>query len=70
MAESGINTTIVGVSDEFNSTLCEKMIDIKGFNYFCAIEDVDLIKHLVDHFDYTFFISCYDKEIVIESEDI
>jgi hypothetical protein len=42
MSISGINTTIIGVSDEFNSKLCEKLIDIKGFNYFCAVEDIDL----------------------------
>ena len=42
MAISGINTTIIGVSDEFNSKLCEELINIKGFNYFCAIEDTDL----------------------------
>ncbi len=70
MSISGINTTIIGVSDEFNSKLCEKLIDIKGFNYFCAVEDIDLQKHLVDHFDYTLFLSTLDMEIIVESEDI
>jgi hypothetical protein len=61
MSESGINTTIIGISDDFNSKLCEDLIQIKGFNYFCAIEDSDLMQYLVNKFDYTFFVSSLDK---------
>jgi hypothetical protein len=55
LAISHIHCTIIGVSDDFQSTTCEKLIKIKGFNYFCATEDSDLKIHLSDHFDYTFF---------------
>lgn len=33
---SGIHTTIIGISDDFKSSTCEKMNEIEGFNYFCA----------------------------------
>ena len=31
-----IHTTIIGVSDDFVSSTCEKMNEVEGFNYFCA----------------------------------
>ena len=46
------------------------MINVKGFNYFCALEDKDLIKSLVDNFDYTFFPFAFNIEISLESSDI
>ncbi len=55
-----MHTTIIGISDEFQSSTCECLCEVKGFNYFCAVDDLDLAKHLVDHFDYTFFPSSYD----------
>lgn len=33
-----INTTIIGISREFQSEHCEKFKDIRGFNYFCAVK--------------------------------
>jgi hypothetical protein len=33
---SGIHTSIIGISDDFKSSTCEKMNEIEGFNYFCA----------------------------------
>jgi hypothetical protein len=65
MQSSGINTTIIGISDDFNSKTCERLNNVKGFNYFCAVEDSDLIKFVVDHFDYTFFPSAYNIEITL-----
>jgi hypothetical protein len=50
-----IYTTVVGISDDFRSDLCENLKNVKGFNYMCAVEDTDLIKYLVNQFDYTFF---------------
>lgn len=43
---------------------------MKGFNYFCAVEDSDLIKYVVDNFDYTFFPSSYDIEIKMLCEGV
>ncbi len=68
LSNSDVHTTIIGVSDAFNSKTCEKLIEVKGFNYLCAVEDSDLIKHLVDHFDYTFFPCTFDTVINLESE--
>lgn len=63
LSESNIHSTIIGVSEDFRSETCEKLIKIKGFNYFCAVEDSDLQKYLVDNFSYTFFPLAYKVEI-------
>ena len=34
--KSSIHTTIIGISDDFRSEVCEALIEVKGFNYFCA----------------------------------
>lgn len=44
--ESNIHTTIIGISDEFRSEICEALNEVKGFNYFCATEIDDLKKYL------------------------
>lgn len=36
-SQDNINTTIIGVSSEFQSTTCEDLVEVKGFNYFCAV---------------------------------
>lgn len=70
MSASGINTTIIGVSEEFESSICEKLIEIRGFNYFCAVETDDLKKYLFENFDWTFFPSTYDMEITLCSDNV
>jgi hypothetical protein len=70
MQSQGINTTIIGVSDDFVASTCERLTNVKGFNYFCAIEDSDLMKHIVDNFDYTFFPCLYDDVITLECPGI
>jgi hypothetical protein len=70
VSQAGIHTTIVGISEEFQSETCEKLIEIKGFNYFCAIEDEHLKKYLFENFDYTFFPSNYAIEISVDSDNI
>ena len=37
ISKSGVNTTIIGVSTDFKSSTCEKLIAEKGFNYMCAV---------------------------------
>jgi len=70
VGQSGIHTTIIGISDEFQSSTCESLIELKGFNYFCAVEDDHLKKYLFENFDYTFFPSNYDIKLEIESDNI
>lgn len=70
VSQSEIHCTIVGISEEFQSSTCEQLIEVRGFNYFCAIEDEDLKKYLFENFDYTFFPSNYDIEIGLESDNV
>ena len=37
ISETGVSTTIIGVSSDFKSETCEKLIKVKGFNYLCAV---------------------------------
>lgn len=69
-SQSNINTTIIGVSSEFRSTTCEDLVEVKGFNYFCAVENEDLQTYLFDRFDYNFFPCVKKVQIEIESEEI
>lgn len=41
-----INLTIIGISDEFRSEVCESLKDVKGFNYFCAVSQEDIKKYV------------------------
>jgi hypothetical protein len=41
-SQNNVSTTIIGVSSEFKSETCEQLIEVKGFNYFCAVENADL----------------------------
>lgn len=70
ISDAGVSTTIIGVSTDFKSSTCEKLIQVKGFNYLCAVENSDLQTYLVDQFDYTFFVCVQDVLITVESEDI
>lgn len=65
ISNSSIGLTIIGISDEFKSDVCERLKNTHGFNYFCAVETDDLKKYLYDNFDYTFFPFAYDIEISI-----
>ena len=46
------------------------MVEVKGFNYFCAVENEDLQTYLADRFDYNFFPCVKRVHIGIESEEI
>lgn len=70
VSDETIHTTIVGISDDFQSETCQRLADIRGFNYFCATEDADLKHYLFENFDYTFFPSAYDIAIEIESDSV
>ena len=66
-----IHTTIIGVSDDFISSTCEKMNEVEGFNYFCATEVEDLKKYLFENFNFTFFPSNYNIQIdLVENKNV
>jgi hypothetical protein len=67
---SGINLTIIGISDEFRSEVCECLKDVKGFNYFCAVNQEDIKKYVFETFDFGFFPSAYDVNITLTCDDI
>lgn len=69
-AQKGIHTTIIGISEDFQSSICEVFKNIKGFNYFSATQDDDLKKYLFENFDYTFFPSTYDVKVTLESPEL
>ena len=68
LAEKTIHTTIIGISEDFQSKICEVFKNVKGFNYFSATKDEDLKKYLFENFDYTFFPATYDVKITLESD--
>lgn len=70
VSKNDIHVTIIGISDDFRSSTCEKLNLVKGFNYFCAVETSDLKKYLFENFDWTFFPSAFHMQISIETPDI
>lgn len=46
VSSTDIHVTVIGISDDFRSSTCEQLNNIKGFNYFCAVEQEDLKKYL------------------------
>jgi hypothetical protein len=69
-AKMGINTSIIGISTNFRSEACEVFKDIKGFNYFCAVDQEDIQKYVFDTFDFGFFPSASNIQIELRSKDI
>lgn len=43
---NNINLTIIGISTEFKSEVCERLKDVRGFNYFCAVKQEDIKKYV------------------------
>lgn len=66
----GINLTIIGISDQFRSQVCQTLKDVKGFNYFCAVDNDDIKKYVFEMFDFVYFPSSFDLNIKINSDDI
>lgn len=62
--------TIVGISDRFNSKACEELKNTKGFNYFSAVCEEDLLKYLFETFDYSFFPSANNIQIIMEADNV
>lgn len=69
-AKEGVNLTIVGVSSEFQSRICEGLKHIRGFNYFCAINDDDIKKYVFEEFDFSFFPAAHNEQIAIACDSL
>lgn len=70
VSTNNIHTTIIGISEQFRSDICESLTKIKGFNYFCATTTGDLKKYLYENFDWTFFPSSFNIEIKLKSKNV
>ena len=64
-AEKSIHLSLIGVSSAFQSQFCECFKNVKGFNYFCATNDDDLMKYIFHTFDFGFFSSAHNIELEI-----
>ena len=71
MAEkNNIHLTIIGVSNEFKSQICEKFTEIKGFNYFCAVKESDLKQYIEDTFCTGFFPNAVNIKVRLYSKGL
>ena len=62
--------TIIGISDSFKSSVCEQLKNVKGFNYFCAVDQQDLKKYVFSTFDFGFFPVAHDINVTLSSDNI
>ena len=69
-SETNIHLSIVGVSSSFRSETCEKLKNIKGFNYFSAVNEEDLMKYIFHTFDFGFFPAAHDIELNIKANNL
>ena len=60
IAKEGIYITILGISNEFRTDLAELTSNIKGANYVVIKESKDIIKYLVEDFEYLCFQNASD----------
>ena len=43
---------------------------MKGFNYFCAIDQDDIKRYVFENFNFVYFPSAFNLHISIESDDL
>ena len=60
IAKEGIYVTILGIFNEFRTDLAELTSNIKGANYVVIKESKDIIKYLVEDFEYLCFQNASD----------
>lgn len=69
-SQAEIHLTIIGVSSSFRSSTCQCLKNVKGFNYFSAINEDDLMKYVFETFDFGFFPVAHDIELDITCDNI
>ena len=67
IAKEGIYVTILGISNEFRTDLAELTSNIKGANYVVIKESKDIIKYLVEDFEYLCFQDASDLSFEVIS---
>lgn len=43
---------------------------MKGFNYFCAVNQEDIKKYVFETFDFGFFPVCHELEVTLSAEGV
>ena len=69
-SEAHIHLSLIGVSTSFRSETCEKLKNVRGFNYFSAVNEDDLMKYVFHTFDFGFFPAAHDIELHIEANNL
>jgi len=66
-AEKNIFTSYIGVGIDFNTNITEKIIKVKGSNYFCIFSEKQFSDMLVNEFNYNFFPCAFDVKLRVTS---
>lgn len=64
-ADEGVYVSILAMGAEFNSALTETVTKHRGSNYFCATDDAQLRRCLVDDFAFNMFPAAFDINISV-----
>lgn len=68
-AKNKIYTSLIGVGVDFNTTLTEKISNVKGANYYSVHSSEEFKKTLADEFDYMVTPLIFDLDLSFKSED-
>ncbi len=68
-AKNKIYTSLIGVGVDFNTTLTEKISNVKGANYYSVHSSEEFKKTLADEFDYMVTPLIFDLDLSFNSED-
>ena len=67
--EKDILITVISIDPSANSSLYDKLYEIKGCNYYFILNEKDMEKYLIRQFNYICFPILYDLKINFKSED-
>ena len=69
-SEENIFITFLGISEDFNTELVEKVADMRGCNYYIIRNEKDIQRYLIDEFNYTCFASSINTRIELLSPNL
>ena len=67
--EKNILITILSIDPGANTSLYERICELKGCNYYFILNETDMEKYLIHQFNYICFPVLYDMKINFKSED-